>query len=87
MPAVPDGNEVVVMLNATAGAMVMLRGAVAVDNWKSVTCTVKLEMPAPLGVPVIAPLFGSKCKPTGKLPAVTLQLYGVTPPVAASIAL
>ena len=70
----PDGNEVVVMLNGTAGAIVMLRGALAVANWKSVTCTVKFEMPAPLGVPVMAPLLASKCKPIGKLPAVTLQV-------------
>jgi hypothetical protein len=64
------------MLNGTAGVMVMLSGVVAVagGELESVTWTVKLEMPAPLGVPVIAPVLTFKCKPTGKLPAVTLQV-------------
>jgi hypothetical protein len=64
------------MLNGTAGVMVMLSGALAVagGDSASVTCTVKLEMPAPLGVPVIAPVLAFKCKPTGKLPAMTLQV-------------
>ncbi len=76
MPAVPDGNDVVVMLNGTAGAMVMLNCVThsCVGNSASVTATVKVDTPAPDGVPVMAPLLGSKCKPTGKLPAVMLQL-------------
>ena len=47
--------------------------AVAGGELESVTRTVKLEMPAPLGAPVIAPVLLFKLKPIGKLPAVTLQ--------------
>ena len=76
------------MLNATAGAMVMLSCAVALagGELESVTRTVKLEIPPPEGVPVIAPVLPLENNPRGKLPAVMLQVYGVSPPVAASIA-
>ena len=50
---------------------------------ESVTLTVKLDVPALVGVPVIWPLEES-VRPAGRLPAATLQLYGAVPPIALS---
>jgi hypothetical protein len=40
-----------------------------------------------VGVPVIAPETAFNDRPAGNAPEVSFQLYGVVPPVAASIAL
>jgi hypothetical protein len=47
---------------------------------ESAACTVKLEVPLVVGVPVIAPL-AAKESPEGSVPTVTDQFIGVTPPV------
>jgi len=69
-----------------SGLIVMLRPFVAgppPDTW-----TVKLDVTAdvllPVGVPLIVPPE-LKLRPAGRLPAVTDQLRGVVPPVAASV--
>ena len=56
--------------------MLMLSCAVAVcgGDSESATCTVKMEAPPPVGVPVIAPVLPFKLSPAGKLPAVILQV-------------
>ncbi len=73
-PAVPSGSEVVVMWT-TPGLMVMLNCALALTGWtsESVTCTVKLETPTTVGVPLMTPVLAFKCKPVGKAPLVMLQ--------------
>ena len=48
-----------------------------------VTWTVKVEVPADVGVPLTAPPELS-VSPAGRLPEVTDQLYGVVPPEAES---
>ena len=66
---------------------VMLRFAVvpcAEGVSESVTLTVKFAVPLVVGVPEICPLL-FMLKPEGRLPAAILQMYGVTPPVAASV--
>jgi len=40
-----------------------------------------------VGVPVIAPVAAFSERPAGNVPLETDQLYGVVPPVAASVAL
>jgi hypothetical protein len=50
---------------------------------ESVTCTVKLEGPALVGVPLIVPPL-LKLRPAGNAPEVTVHEYGVVPPVAVS---
>jgi hypothetical protein len=50
----------------------------------SLTRTVKVELPAAVGVPVIAP-FGSRDNPAGRLPEVTFHVYGGVPPLAVSV--
>ena len=48
------------------------------------TRTVKLELSAAVGVPLRTPTV-DKVRPAGSVPADTDQLYGVVPPVAASV--
>ena len=67
MVTVPDGP-------ADAGAMVMLRFAVAVTTGvaESFTCTVKDDVVAVVkGVPAIAPVVELSVRPAGKVPVVT----------------
>jgi len=45
--------------------------------------TVKENVPAAVGVPEITPVVDN-VNPAGKLPVVTAQVYGETPPVATS---
>ena len=54
---------------------------------ESVACTVKVKVPEALGVPLIAPVEEFRLSPVGIAPTVMLQLYGVVPPDAASVAL
>ena len=69
-------------------SMVMLSCAVSVDgvDSESATCTVKVEDPTVVGVPEIAPAL-LKVSPAGRLPDARVQVYGVTPPTAARVAL
>jgi hypothetical protein len=63
----------------------MLRFAVvlaAVGVCESVARMVKLAVPSVVGVPVIAPVGEFSISPAGRLPAETVQEYGVTPPDA-----
>src|SRR5690242_12931386 len=48
----------------------------------SVTRTVKFDVAAVVGVPVIAPVLPSSERFAGRLPALRLNVYGVLPPVA-----
>src|SRR5579859_2207470 len=67
-----------------AALTVMLRLAVAVlgvGKAESLTCTVKVDVPAAVGVPEIWP-DEFRLIPGGSEPAVTSQVYGATPPLA-----
>jgi hypothetical protein len=54
---------------------------------ESVTRAVKFEVPAVVGVPVMAPVLAFKLSPAGKAPAVMLQVNPETPPLSCSVAL
>ena len=71
-----------VVVVAQPGAIVMVWGCVAVKAGalESATCTVKLNVPAAVGVPVIAPVAGAITRPGGRVPAVTDQVNGAVPP-------
>lgn len=73
----------VVMIGA---AMILIeRGCVAVPPALSVTWTVKLDKPAVVGVPVIAPLVAFRERPAGSDPLLTVHLSPTPdPPDAAS---
>ena len=63
---VPSGSEVVVIDGAAM--MVSDRFLVPVPPTLSVTRTVKLDVPAVVGVPVIAPVDGLSVSPAGRVP-------------------
>jgi hypothetical protein len=72
VPTVPLGREAVVM--PPLGAITIERAAVAVRAVgvvESVTVTVKSEVAAAVGVPVMAPVEASRLSPAGKVPVVT----------------
>jgi uncharacterized protein YqfA (UPF0365 family) len=71
------------------GAVITTRLAADVSTGLelSVTCTVRLLVPASVGVPLITPVEASRLRPVGRLPSVTDQWYGAVPPSAASVAL
>lgn len=54
----------------------------AVGRPESVSFTVKVDVPATVGVPEIVPLAAFNVSPVGSAPVVMLQPYGVVPPVA-----
>src|SRR5512145_1412487 len=62
----------------------MFSGFVAEPPLPSATRTVKFELPAFWGVPVIAPDAASE-SPAGNEPPATVQLYEPEPPDAASV--
>ena len=86
MPAVPPGNDVVVTVGGcAAAATAMLKAFVPVLFAASVTCTVNDAVPAAVGVPEITPVDATRLNPAGNVPALTLQVYGVVPPLACSV--
>ena len=63
---------------------------VLISNWtifvaESVTVIVKVKDPAAVGVPERTPVAGFNVKPAGSDPVVTANVYGLMPPVAASV--
>ena len=63
-----------------------LRDVVAFSVSLPVTMTVKLDVPAPpVGVPKMRPLAGFSVRPAGSVPVARLHVYGVEPPVAATL--
>ena len=71
---------------AGIAAIVMLSALVVVKTGlaESVAWTIKLKVPAAVGVPVIAPVVGVKLRPPGNEPLVIDQVYGGVPPLAAN---
>ena len=65
----------------------MLSAIVAVWEFASVTWTVKLLVPVPVGVPESKPLLAVSVSPAGRAPAMIDQEYGVWPPLAVRVAL
>jgi hypothetical protein len=83
----PPGSELVEIEIEGAPPTVMLSDLEAVSELASVTRTLKLLVPVPVGVPEIAPELGASASPAGKVPDRIDQLYGAEPPLAASVAL
>lgn len=72
---------------ATVVCTVRLRAFVAISEFVSITWTVMLFVPVTVGMPEMIPVLGAKVRPVGSAPEVRDQVYGVTPPVAASVVL
>ena len=74
------------MVMVSAPATVILNAWVLVPEGlpESVTWTVKLKMPAVVGVPVIVPVV-DKLRPVGNVPLLIDHAVGVIPPLAVSV--
>jgi hypothetical protein len=83
MPVVPETKEKVLIISGSAIISVSTRLAVVL--FASVTWTVKLDVPAVVGVPEITPVEAARLNPAGRLPVVINHVYGVWPPVAVSV--
>lgn len=86
---VPSGRDVVVMLGGAGSPIVIDRdgGVVSVCDNESVTCGVKLKVPAAEGVPEITPVEGVSVIPFGSEPDGMLQVNGPVPPLTWSVRL
>jgi hypothetical protein len=85
---VPPGNKVVLIESDEGAALTtMLSDFVAVSALASVTLTVKVLVPVPVGVPEITPVVEARASPAGNVPEVTDQVYGAVPPVATTVAM
>jgi len=83
------GREDVVIDKGTgpAAAATAMLNALAEALWSaSSTCTVNDAVPAAVGAPEITPEEAARVTPTGSEPEMTLQVYGVVPPLACSVA-
>ena len=80
VPTVPFGSVVVVIAGS---ATTVIESAFVTDPAEFSAFTVKLAVPAVVGVPVIVP-FVFRVSPAGSVPLETLHVMGVVP-VAASV--
>ena len=78
IPGAPAGRDAVVMLSS--GLIVMARAFAAVAVAMSFIWTVKLEVAAAPGVPVMEPAGEFRDKPAGSAPPLTDHVYGGVPP-------
>ncbi len=62
----------------------IVRGALALAPELSATCTVKFDVLAAEGVPLMTPAELRE-RPAGRLPALTVHVYPAVPPLAASV--
>jgi hypothetical protein len=74
------------MVGAVGAAAIVIE-KVFVEDWllAPVTRTVNVAVPAVVGVPLRVPLLDS-VMPAGGVPEASDHVYGVVPPVAASVA-
>ena len=83
----PAGSDVVVIASVAAlMTNVEARVAVCAGVPESVAVIVNVLVPAAVGVPERTPAL-LRLRPGGKVPAVTVQVYGAVPPVATSVRL
>lgn len=87
MPAVPLGRDAVVTeTGCTSAETVMVNDWVALNlgEDESSTFAAKVDEPVAVGIPEMVPA-ALRLKPAGNEPEFTVQEYGGTPPVAASV--
>ena len=87
VPTIPFGTEAVVIVSVGALALMLMESglvATSIGAEESVTCTVKLDWPALVGVPLMVPPL-LKLRPAGNAPAETVHEYGAVPPEAVSV--
>jgi hypothetical protein len=87
VPIAAAGKEVVVMVNDGSALTEMVSVRLADLPAASVTWKVTEPLPAPVGTPLIAPVWGFKFNPVGSVPEVTVHVYGLVPPDSLNVAL
>lgn len=72
---------------AASGCTSIVKSAVSMLGTaaESATCTVNVKSPTVVASPEISPLPASSASPSGSEPAMIDQVYGLMPPVAASV--
>ncbi len=81
--SVPSGSAVVVIVRP---ALIVIDNAcVVLTPLASVSSTVKFEVPAVVGTPLITPVAESRLRPAGSVPSVIAQFNGAVPPVEPSV--
>jgi hypothetical protein len=80
----PESDERVIGVGGAAALIVTEKSFVDEAPSAPATRTVKLELSAVVGVPLRTPPV-DKFRPAGSVPEDSDQLYGVVPPVAASV--
>ena len=82
---VPAGSGLPLLIVRVGGLIVSVYALDAVCGGAAASCTptVKLAVPAVVGVPVMAPVELFSVSPAGNDPAVIAHVYGVVPPVTA----
>ena len=83
-PMLPFGSEFAMARIGVTAATKMLSEVVTECGGvaESATLTVKFEVPAAVGVPLIIPVAGFRESPVGRVPAVALQVRAPFPPTA-----
>ena len=78
MPTVPPGNDVVVISGGLCAAAIVIVNCLVVI---STFCapTLKVKVPAVVGVPEITPVLAFKLNPAGRDPDEILHVIGVVP--------
>ena len=77
VPVVPDDRQV------SIGGETIVYGQVVLDMTPLASVTLILNVPAAVGVPVIAPVLVFSVRPAGSVPT-TEKVYGAVPPVTVS---
>ena len=73
----PPGSDPVLITRGVTEAVIEIESACVADFWgelESATLTVKLDWPADVGVPEIAPLPAFRLRPVGNAPEMIDQL-------------
>src|SRR5215471_2518918 len=87
---VPLGRDAVEIAKAGVLASTVMLSVIVADLGglaESVAPTVIADVPAAVGVPVIAPVLGFRVKPAGSVPVARLQVTALIPPIACKVAL
>jgi len=86
VPSVAPGNEAVAIVKGGGGFTVIVMAWLAVTPVASATWKVTLALPAPVGIPLMAPPL-LRVRPKGRVPEVIVHLNGEVPPKTAKAAL
>jgi hypothetical protein len=87
VPIVPPPNDELEMPSAAGVPEIAMLNVLAEASLAgSSTCTVNDAVPDAVGAPEITPVEAARFRPGGSEPEMMLQVYGVVPPVACSVA-